>query len=143
MENEMKVKMQMLKLKISTKSRNAERWEHEVIEDTVYLNYNFAAGTNWKANDPRLSDHTAVARFKNTYWEHTTIDPSQNKYHYIGKRRIENRGRITNNLALYEDELEREIQAAVRKVNNRFATKFKNDFELEFADDLVKFLKSK
>ena len=135
--------MPTLKIKISTKSfPSAERWEHEVIEHTASLNYNFANGTNWKANDPRLSDHTAVARFTNTYWEQTTIDPSQNKYHYFGKRRVPNTGRITTNLALYEDELEREIQAAVRKVNQRFATKYKNDFELEFADDLVKFLKS-
>jgi len=147
----MKVKMQMLKLKISTKSyRNAERWNHTEIESTPYLDYEYAEGTNWKATDTRLSDRTAVARFKNTYWERTTIDPSQNKYHYLGSaykagsgRRIENRGRITTNLALYEDELEREIHAAIAKVNKRFESKYKADFELEFADDLVKFLKSK
>jgi hypothetical protein len=135
--------MQMLKLKISTKSRNAERWEHEEIENTVNINYDFAEGTNWNATDPRLNDQRAVHNFKNTYWERTTIDASQNKYHYVGSRRLENRGRITTNLALYENELEREIRAAVRKVNQRFQSKYKNDFELEFNDDLIKFLKSK
>jgi hypothetical protein len=146
MENEMKVKMQMLKLKISTKSyRNAERWDHTEIESTPHLDYEYAEGTNWKATDPRLSDRTAVARFKNTYWERTTIDPSQNKYHYYAGsgRRIENQSRMTNNLSLYEDELEREIHSAIAKVNKRFESKYKADFELEFADDLVKFLKSK
>ena len=135
--------MPMLKIKISTKSRNAERWEHEVIENTVNINYDYAVGTNWKATDPRLSDQVAVHNFRSTYWERTTIDTSQNKYHYVGNRRFENRGRITTNLALYEDELEREIQAAVKKVNQRFQSKYKNDFELEFNDELVKFLKSK
>ena len=142
----MKTKMQMLKLKISTKSyRNAERWDHNEIDSTPYLDYDYAEGTNWKATDTRLSDRTAVARFKNTYWERTTIDPSQNKYHYYAGsgRRIENHSRMTTNLALYEDELEREIQAAVKKVNQRFQSKYKNDFELEFNDELVKFLKSK
>jgi hypothetical protein len=140
----MKSKMQMLKLKISTKSyRNAERWNHTEIESTPYLDYNYADGTNWKATDTRLSDRTAVALFKNTYWERTTIDPSQNKYHYIGKRRVENYGRVTTNLSLYEDELEREIHSAIAKVNKRFESKYKADFELEFADNLVKFLKSK
>jgi hypothetical protein len=141
---EMKTKMQMLRLKISTKSyRNAERWDHTEIDSTPYLDYDYAEGTNWKATDTRLSDRTAVARFKHTYWEQTTIDPSQRKYHYIGKRRVPNAGRMTNNLALYEDELEREIQKAIAKVNQRFQSKYKADFELEFADDLVKFLKSK
>ena len=143
----MKTKMQMLKLKISTKSyRNAERWDHSEIDSTPYLDYNYAEGTNWKATDPRLSDRTAVARFKNTYWEHATIDPSQPKYNYFGpskNRRRLNTGRMTTNLALYEDELEREIHSAIAKLNKRFEAKYKADFELEFADDLVKFLKSK
>jgi len=140
----MKSKMKMLKLKISTKPYyNAERWDHTEIDSTPYLDYDFNTGNRWKANDPRLSDKMAVARFRNTYWERTTIDPSQNKYHYIGKRRVINCGRMTNNLALYEDELEREIQKAITKVNQRFISKYEQDFESHFADDLVKFLKSK
>lgn len=143
---EMKTKMQMLKFKISTRAyRNAERWDHTEIDSTPYLDYNYAEGTNWKATDTRLSDSTAVSRFKSTYWEQTTIDPSQNKYHYYAgnSRRRLNTGRITTNLALYEDELEREIHSAIAKVNKRFEDKYKADFELEFGDDLVKFLKSK
>lgn len=140
----MKSKMSMLKLKISTKSyRNAERWDHQEIDSTPYLDYDFNTGSRWRATDPRLSDKMAVARFRNTYWEQTTIDPNQNKYHYIGKRRVPNGNRITTNLALYEDELEREIQKAIAKVNQRFHSKYEQDFEHHFQDGLVKFLKSK
>lgn len=139
--------MTMLKLKISTKSyRNAERWDHNEIDSTPYLDYDFNTGTRWKANDARLSDRTAVARFKNTYWEQTTIDPSQPKYRYFGdnkSRRRLNAGRITTNLALYEDELEREIQKAIARVNQRFLSKYEQDFEYQFEDSFVKFVRNK
>ena len=142
----MKIKMNMLKLKISTKSRGADRWHHEEIDKTPALDYEFNRGTNWKASDYRLSDRTAVARFRNTYWEHQTIDPKQNKYHYFGpkkSRRSENIHRYTTNLSLYEDELELEIQAAIAKVEKRWQAKYKADFENQFEDDLVKFVNSK
>ena len=141
----MKAKMKMLKLKISTKGYyNAERWDHEEIDTTPHLDYQYNSGTRWKANDHRLSNKKQEAyAFSSKYWEQPTIDISQNKYHYIGKRRVLNAGRVTNNLALYENELEREIQKAIAKVNQRFQNKFDKDFEEHFSDDLVKFLKSK
>lgn len=138
--------MNMLKLKISTKSRHSDRWTHTEIVNTPYLDYKFNTGTNWKANDQRLNDRRAVAVFQNTYWELPTIDHSQNKYLYIGSnknRRIENRHRQTTNLALYEEQLETEINKAVERLNKRWAVKFKTDFENHFEDDLVKFVKSK
>lgn len=141
----MKAKMTMLKVKISTKgSYNSERWQHQEIDSTPYLDYDYNTGGRWRANDTRLSDHTAVAHFKNTYWEQKTIDPSQNKYHYFGNgRRVPNTNRITTNLALYEDELEREIQKAIAKVNERFMSKYEQDFEHHFEDKLVKFVRNK
>ena len=136
----------MLKLKISTKSRNADRWTHTEIVNTPSASYDFNQGTNWKATDIRLSDRREVAVFQNTYWEQKTIDYSQNKYHYFGpnkKRRSLNTSRYTSNLALYENELEMEINKAVERLNKRWAEKFKTDFENHFEDDLVKFVKSK
>jgi hypothetical protein len=142
----MKAKMTMLKIKISTRSWHESRWTHNDIISTPYLDYEFNRGTNWKATDTRLDDRTAVAQFKNTYWEQHTIDPHQNKYHYRGPnktRRSENMGRYTNNLSLYENELEMEIHKAIERLNQRWAEKYKTDFENHFEDDLVKFVKSK
>ena len=136
----------MLKLKISTKSRNADRWTHTEIVNTPNFRYDFNQGTNWKATDPRLSDRKAVWNFESNYWEQKTIDPSQNKYHYFGpkkNRRSENYHRHTTNLALYEEQLEMEINKAVERLNKRWADKYKTDFENHFEDDLVKFVKSK
>lgn len=143
----MKAKMTMLKLKVSTKmSYNSDRWQHQDIDTTPYLDYEFNKGTNWKANDTRLADRTAVARFKNTYWEQRTLDPSQPKYHYFGKnktRRIPNGHRQTTNLSLYQDELEREVQKAIAKVNRHWEKKYKEDFEYHFQEPLTKFLTKK
>ena len=146
MKNKMIAKMNMLKLKISTKSRNDDRWTHSEIVNTPYLEYKYNTGTNWKANDARLTDRRAVAVFENTYWEQSTIDPSQPKYNYFGPnntRRSLNRGRHTTNLALYEEQLEAEIHKVVERLNKRWANKYKTDFENHFEDDLVKFVKSK
>jgi hypothetical protein len=142
------MKMTMLKLKISTKGYyNAERWDHKEIDSTPRLMYEYNQGTNWKANDYRLADQKGeVYKFEQSYWEQTTIDPSQNKYNYFGPkraRRIPNSGRITTNLALYETELEREIDLAIERVNKRFEAKYKRDFETHFEDPVVKFVKDK
>ena len=140
----MKSKMTMLKLKISTKgSHNDDRWQHQEITDTPFLRYDYAEDNRWKATDSRLSDRSAVHRFSHTYWQHTTVNPSQTKYHYIGKRRVPNGGRITTNLSLYEEELEREIHRAIERVNLRFQKKFCRDFENHFQDSLVKFINAK
>jgi hypothetical protein len=140
-------KMRMLKLKISNKSRHASRWIHTEIVNTPDVRYHFNEGTNWKATDARLSGRKSeVYKFETNYWEQSTIDPTQNKYHYIGpnkNRRIENFHRHTTNLALYERQLEAEIEKAVGRLNKRWAEKFKTDFENHFEDDLVKFVKSK
>jgi hypothetical protein len=140
-------KMNMLKLKISTKSRHSDRWMHTEIVNTPTVRYDFNQGTNWKATDARLSGRKSeVYKIETNYWEQFTIDHSQNKYHYIGpnkNRRIENRHRHTSNLALYEEQLEMEINKAVKRLNKRWADKFKTDFENHFEDDLVKFVKSK
>ena len=138
--------MNMLKLKISTKSRHSDRWMHTEIVNTPDVRYGFNQGTNWKATDSRLSDRKAVWNFETNYWEQRTIDRSQNKYNYFGpnkKRRSLNTSRYTSNLALYENELEAEINKAVERLNKRWAEKFKTDFENQFEDDLVKFVKSK
>ena len=144
----MRAKMNMLKLKISTKSSAyADRWTHSEVDTTPSVRYDFNEGTNWKATDPRLLNRKSEAyTFETNYWEQPTIDPSQNKYYYYGpnkNRRGLNRGRFTNNLSLYEDELEREIHKAIERLNKRWAEKFKTDFENHFEDDLVKFIKSK
>ena len=139
--------MNMLKLKISTKSWHDSRWTHTEIDTTPSVRYYFNQGTNWKATDIRLSGRKSeVYKFETNYWEQSTIDHSQNKYHYVGpneNRRIENRHRHTTNLALYEKQLETEINKAVERLNKRWANKFKTDFENHFEDDLVKFVKSK
>jgi hypothetical protein len=140
-------KMNMLKLKISTKSRNASRWIHTEIVNTPDVRYPFNEGTNWKATDARLSGRKSeVYKFETNYWEQRTIDYSQNKYRYFGpnkNRRSENFHRHTTNLALYEEQLEAEIEKAVERLNKRWADKYKTDFENQFEDDLVKFVKSK
>ena len=137
----------MLKLKISTKSRHSDRWMHTEIVNTPTVRYDFNQGTNWKATDIRLSGRKQEAyKFETNYWEQRTIDRSQNKYNYFGpnkKRRSLNTSRYTSNLALYENELEAEINKAVERLNKRWAEKFKTDFENQFEDDLVKFVKSK
>lgn len=138
-------KMNMLNIKISTRSYR-ERWSHSLIDSTPYLDYEFNKGTNWKASDSRLRDKSAVYQFRETYWEQKTVDPSQNKYHYFGKnktRRSLNSHRQTTNLSLYEDELEREIQKAIAKVNRRWEKKYKDDFEHHFEEPVFKFLNSK
>ena len=139
--------MNKLKLKISTKSRQGDRWTHTEIVNTPTVRYDFNEGTNWKATDTRLFGRKQEAyKFETNYWELPTIDHSQNKYHYFGpnkNRRMLNRGRHTTNLALYEEQLEMEINKAVERLNKRWAEKFKTDFENHFEDDLVKFVKSK
>lgn len=145
--NEMIAQMNKLKLKISTKSRQGDRWTHTEIVNTPTVRYDFNEGTNWKATDTRLFGRKQEAyKFETNYWELPTIDHSQNKYHYFGpnkNRRMLNRGRHTTNLALYEEQLEMEINKAVERLNKRWAEKFKTDFENHFEDDLVKFVKSK
>jgi hypothetical protein len=56
---------------------------------------------------------------------------------------VPNGHRITTNLSLYQEELEREIDLAIERVNKRFEAKYKRDFETHFEDPVVKFVKDK
>lgn len=135
--------MNIIKIKISHhKSPFDQRWSHKVMETTPRLRYEFGEKQYWTANDHRVSDRSAVFDYGQNYWQQKTTDPSENKYHYIGKRRIPNESFETTNLVLYQRELVREITMAIKKVKDRWKTKFKNDFENHFQDDLVKFVNS-
>jgi hypothetical protein len=136
--------MPHFKAVISTKHRNDDRFTNEKIEQVPQLEYKFGDNGNWSRNDSRLPNDRSVYKFVENYWTQT-ISVKQPKYHYFGKnktRRMLNPNRYTNRLTQYELELEDALLTAKSDLDKRWAKQFKMDFENEFNDDLVKFLKN-
>ena len=134
-----------LKIVISSKSPNSERFCHEKIERYPEMDYPFAQPGFWKRNDNRLSDHKEVNRFMSDYWTEK-FPIKQPKYHYFGKkktRRILNVPRHTTRGREYELELENEMLKAKKRVDEKYRKQMEKDFENHFEDTLVKFIKYK
>jgi hypothetical protein len=109
-----------------SKNETGSRFSHTVVDKLPCLHYRFALGSNWTANDYRVTTKMKeVETWFDNYWE-TKETPSS----------IVNRG-------LYEKELELAITEAYKNLNEKWNKKVEADFEKHFDDDLLGFMSGK
>jgi hypothetical protein len=135
-----------VKITISVKDSQTERFVHDKIENFPFLEYKFGANGFWSRRDYRIADkQKEIHVWFDTFWEHEQ-PLKQNKYQYFGKnktRRIKNIHRYETNAAAYERDLEQAVRNAYVETAKKWEKKLKTQFEQDFQEDVLKFLNSK
>ena len=109
-----------------SKISSGNKFRNTAIDKLPALSYRFGLEGNWKATDKRVASKLdKVYEWFDTYWKLNSKETNK------------------NNKSLYEQELEKAILSAYDSVNERWTKKLEAELEIEFAEDLHKFLMSK
>lgn len=116
--------------------KNKPKYKHTKIETLPTLTYDFAIGENWIATDYRVENNwDNIFKWFANYWN------IENEYSEdFNQQKI---SRFKTNQMLYEEDLQSSILNAIESTNIKWKEKVEADFENEFDDKLVKFIKSK
>jgi hypothetical protein len=116
--------------------QNKPKYKHTKIEALPKLTYDFAIGENWKATDYRVDNNwDNIFKWFSNYWN------IKNEFSEdLNQQKI---SRFKTNQMLYEEDLQNSILNAIESTNIKWKEKVRVDFENEFDDKLVKFIKSK
>jgi len=118
-------KMDAFKFQYSRKI-GGKRFQNTIVDKLPVLNYRFATEKNWKATDKRVTSKLdKLYEWFDGYWKFSSTDEK------------------ISNQSHYEQELEIAILNAYESVNERWNKKLESEFEIEFGEDLHKFILSK
>lgn len=104
-------------------NKNGTRFSHTCIDRLPSLHYRHGYGTNWAANDYRVTTKVnEISEWFNRYWDTRASSTSG------------------SNQDLYEAELEQAILDAYNKLNEKWTKKLEHEFEQAFDNKILGFL---
>lgn len=121
-----------IKVTISRFDHRKNRWEN-------YTSTNFHPCQDWKQKIERhtntdVSFYEYEKNYSNESTEMPALDIFNGEEHYYIER---------TNRYLYEQELEKEVEDAIKRVNQKWQKKFEKDIEYFYADEFIKFATKK